>query len=104
MALEQVLGAQPIQVQTLRAGEAMGWSALTPGARTHFPGSRASRVCTVAFSGEQLREACEQDPAIGYALMKRLIEVVTERLDALRIKLAETARNQVTNGQTVGGL
>ena len=90
VALEQVLGDQPIQVQTLRAGEAMGWSALTPGARTHFQARALSRVCTVAFSGEQLREACEQDPAIGYALMKRLIEVVTERLDALRIKLAET--------------
>jgi len=87
VALEEVSGAQP--VQTLHAGDAMGWSALTPGARTHFQARALTRVCTVAFSGEQLREACERDPAIGYALMKRLMELVTERLDAMRLKLAE---------------
>jgi len=89
VALEEVSGAQPVQVQTLHAGDAMGWSALTPGARTHFQARALTRVCTVAFSGEQLRAACERDPAVGYALMKRLMELVTERLDAMRLKLAE---------------
>lgn len=89
VALEEVSGAQAVQVQTLHAGDAMGWSALTPGALTHFQARALSRVCTVAFSGEQLRAACERDPAIGYALMKRLMELVTERLDAMRLKLAD---------------
>lgn len=89
VALEEVSGAQAVQVQTLHAGDAMGWSALTPGALTHFQTRALTRVCTVAFSGEQLRAACEQDPAVGYALMKRLMELVTERLDAMRLKLAE---------------
>jgi CRP-like cAMP-binding protein/hydrogenase maturation factor len=99
VALEEVSGTQPIQVQTLRqvqslrAGDAMGWSALTPGGRTHFQARALSRVGTIAFSGEQLRAACEQDPAIGYALTKRLIELVTERLDAMRMKLAEKSKN-----------
>ena len=30
----------------------------------------------------KLREACEQDSAFGYLMMKRLLEMVTERLDA----------------------
>jgi len=89
VALEEVSGAQAVEVQILHAGDAMGWSALTPGALTHFQARALSRVCTVAFSGEQLRAACDQDPAIGYALMKRLMELVTERLDAMRLKLAE---------------
>jgi CRP/FNR family cyclic AMP-dependent transcriptional regulator len=92
VALEEVSGAQVVQVQTLHADDAMGWSALTPGARTHFQARALSRVCTVAFSGEQLRAACDRDPAIGYALMKRLMELVSERLDALRLKLAEQSR------------
>jgi len=37
----------------------------------------------------ELRAACDQDPAMGYALMKRLLELVTERLDATRMKLAQ---------------
>jgi hydrogenase maturation factor len=89
VVLEEVSGAQAVQVQTLHAGDAMGWSALTSGALTHFQARALSRVCTVAFSGEQLRAACDRDPAIGYALMKRLMELVTERLDAMRLKLAE---------------
>ena len=89
VALEEVSGDKVINVQTLHAGDAMGWSALTPGARTHFQARALSRVCTVAFSGDQLHAACERDPAIGYALMKRLMELVTERLDVLRIRLAE---------------
>lgn len=88
VALEEVSGAQAVEVQTLHAGDAMGWSALTPGALTHFQARALSRVCTVAFSGEQLRAACDRDPAIGYALMKRLMDLVTERLDAMRMKLA----------------
>lgn len=89
VALEEVSGAQAVPVQTLHAGDAMGWSALTPGALTHFQARALSRVCTVAFSGERLRAACDGDPAIGFALMKRLIELVTDRLDAMRLKLAE---------------
>ena len=87
MVLEEVDGNSCVAVQTLHTGDAMGWSALNPGARTHFQARALSRVATVAFSGDLLRALCEKDPAVGYALMKRLMELVTERLDALRMKL-----------------
>ena len=52
--------------------------------------SRAARtVFTVAFLGGELRAACDRDPALGYALMKRLMELATERLDLVRLKLTE---------------
>jgi CRP/FNR family cyclic AMP-dependent transcriptional regulator len=89
VALEEVSGALPVQVQTLHTGDAMGWSAFTAEARTHFQARALSRGSTVAFAGDQLRAVCDEDPAIGYALMKRLMELVTDRLDAMRIKLAE---------------
>jgi CRP/FNR family transcriptional regulator, cyclic AMP receptor protein len=92
VALEQVSGGRTIHVQTLGPGDAMGWSALTPGARTHFQARALSPVSTIAFSGEDLHKACEHDPALGYALMKRLIELVTGRLDAIRMKLAGNSR------------
>jgi hydrogenase maturation factor len=92
VVLEEVTGGNPVHVQTLHAGDGMGWSALTPGAQTHFQARALSRVSTVAFSGEQLRTACDQDPALGYALTKRLLQLVTERLDAVRMKLAVSDR------------
>jgi len=76
------------RVQTLHTGEAMGWSALMAGSRTHFQARAITPVATVAFSGDSLQAACDQDPEIGYALMKNLLELVTERLDATRMQMA----------------
>lgn len=87
VALEDVADGHPVLIQTLHAGDGMGWSALTPGAKTHFQARVLSNVSTVAFAGDQLRAACDRDPALGYALTKRLLELVTERLDAVRMKL-----------------
>jgi CRP/FNR family transcriptional regulator, cyclic AMP receptor protein len=91
---EQRKGAWPVEIQTLHAGEAMGWSALGSNAVTHFQARALTPLSTVAFPAEQIRAACESDPALGYALMKRLLEIVTERLDAMRMRLAERAKAQ----------
>jgi CRP/FNR family transcriptional regulator, cyclic AMP receptor protein len=88
VALEELTGDRPVHVQTLHAGDAMGWSALMAAARTHFQARALSRVSTIAFPSDQIRAACDRDPAMGYQLMKRLMELVTERLDAVRMKLA----------------
>jgi CRP/FNR family transcriptional regulator, cyclic AMP receptor protein len=100
VALEEVTG-EPIAVQTLRAGDAMGWSALTGDGRTHFQARAISPLSTVAFPGEQLREACERDPAMGYALMKRLIELVSERMDAMRLKLDGRGKSKSIGASSV---
>jgi CRP-like cAMP-binding protein len=89
VALEMVTAGQTTRVKTLRAGEAMGWSALTIGCQTHFQARALTPVSTVAFPGDRIREACDRDPEMGYALMKRLLELVTERLDATRMQLVK---------------
>ena len=93
VALEQVAGGEPVRLQTLHHGDAMGWSALTAHAHAHFQARALSPVSTVAFPGERLRQACDRDPTMGYLLMKRLLEVVTERLDATRMRLAGQERS-----------
>jgi CRP/FNR family transcriptional regulator, cyclic AMP receptor protein len=87
VALKMNTGEGSLVVQTLHAGDAMGWSALTAECRTHFQATALSNVQTVCFPGDTLRIACEQDPVMGFALMKGLLELVTERLDAARMKL-----------------
>lgn len=87
VALEMVAAGRRVRVQTLQAGEAMGWSALTADSHTHFQARALSPVSTIAFASERIRQACESDPAMGYVLMKRLLELVTERLDATRMQL-----------------
>jgi len=87
--LEAVSGNLTDEVQTLHSGEAMGWSAITGDSQTHFRARALTPVTTIAFPGVRLRAACEADPALGYALLKRLVELASERLDAMRLKLAE---------------
>jgi CRP-like cAMP-binding protein len=88
VALEQNVGGRPVRLLTLHHGDAMGWSALTGDCRAHFQARALSAVSTVAFPGQRLRKACDRDPAMGYILMKRLLEIVSERLDATRARLA----------------
>lgn len=66
----------------------MGWSALSADSHTHFQARALSPVTTVAFPSARIREACDRDPSMGFAVMKRLLDVVTERLDATRMQLA----------------
>ena len=89
VALESVSGDQMIPVMTLNEGEEMGWSALFANGLTHFQARSISLVRAIAFDGKQLREECEQDTAFGYVVMKRLLEIVTERVDATRMQLLD---------------
>jgi len=89
VALEAISQGASDEVQTLHAGDAMGWSAITGESLTHFQARALTPVTTIALPGIQLRAACENDPALGYALMKRLVELAAERLDAMRLKLTE---------------
>ena len=42
-----------------------------------------------AFDGARLREACDADCGLGYAVMQRLLRVVADRLQALRLQLID---------------
>jgi CRP/FNR family transcriptional regulator, cyclic AMP receptor protein len=88
VALETNVTGACVHVQTLGRGETMGWSALTSGSRTHFQARALTPVSTIALPGDRVREACDHDPALGYELMKRVVELVTERLDMTRLRLA----------------
>lgn len=89
ITLEIIAPGEKIPVQTLGPGDTMGWSALTERARTHFQARALSRVQTIAFDGAKLSIACQYDPAFGYRIMKRLLELVTERLDHTRLQIVD---------------
>jgi CRP/FNR family cyclic AMP-dependent transcriptional regulator len=90
VVLEVLTPARHIKIQTLHQGDAMGWSSLLDTSERHFQARALSSVTAVAFDGAELRQACEQHPSFGYALMKRLLETVTERVDASRQQIGKT--------------
>jgi len=75
------------EVQTLHAGEVLGWSWLFPPFYWHFSAVAKTPVEAVFFYGPRLRERCEQDPALGYELLKRVSEIVLRRLQVTRQEL-----------------
>jgi CRP/FNR family cyclic AMP-dependent transcriptional regulator len=89
IALEIAAPGQTFRVQTLFAGDELGWSALLMGRGKHFQARTLERVDALAFEGSELLAACEEDPLFGFTLMRRLLGVVAERLQSTRLQLLD---------------
>lgn len=90
MVLEITAGGRPMSLQTLHGGDAMGWSSLVDSeGGAHFQARVISPVRALSFDGPALGATCESDPAFGYRMMKALLTLVTERLDASRMQLVD---------------
>jgi CRP-like cAMP-binding protein len=76
-------------VQTLGAGEVLGWSWLFPPFVWHFQARAAEPTEAVSLSGAHLLNVAERDHEFGYELMKRVAQVVIHRLQATRKQLLE---------------
>jgi len=76
-----------VVIDTVSAGEPLGWSWLFPPYLWHFD-ARAARACTaICLSGIMLRQHRDEDPTLSHELFKRTVEVVVRRLQATRRKL-----------------
>lgn len=91
VALEFSAGNGPFHVQTLGPGDAVGWSVLTPDRRARFTARAVTNVTTVALPGDDVLSLCDHNPEIGYVLMRRLLELISDRLDSTRLQLVRHA-------------
>ena len=90
VALEIVAPGHLFRVQTLFAGDELGWSALLGSSGKQFQARALERTEALAFESADLLAACRDDPAFGFALMHRLLGVVAERLQATRVQLLDS--------------
>jgi len=76
-------------IETLGPGTVLGWSWLHPPYRWHF--GAVARVATTAieFDAPAVRRRCDADPAFGYAALRLFTPVITERLQATRLRLLD---------------
>jgi CRP-like cAMP-binding protein len=80
-------GSAPIL--TLGAGDALGWSWLIPPYKWRFDARAIETTLAFALDGKCLRGKCEEDPRLGYELLKRIAEVIVERLHATRLQMLD---------------
>lgn len=82
-------GRGALAIQTLGPGDALGWSWLFPPFVWHFSARALEPTSAICFNGARLRTTCEENCALGYDLMKRVAQVMMQRLQATRLQLLD---------------
>ena len=78
-----------IRIQTIEAGDVVGWSWLIAPYRWHFDIRAIEPIRAFEFDGKCLRGKCEEDHDLGYEMMKRFAHLIEERLQAARLQLLD---------------
>jgi CRP/FNR family cyclic AMP-dependent transcriptional regulator len=91
-----------IEVETLGADTAMGWSWLFPPYRWHLSATALERTTAIVFDADVLRGLMAADPVLGYELMRRFTAVLCDRLQATRRRLAAPNLEAATCGLSSG--
>jgi hypothetical protein len=76
-------------IETIEAGEVLGWSWLFPPYRWHFDARALLPVRATAFDGRCLRGKCADDRDLGYELMSRFAQILIDRLQWTRLRLLD---------------
>lgn len=82
-------GQEPRTLQTLSAGDVLGWSWLFPPYQWYSDAMALEAVGAVALDGACLRGKCDEDPRLGYEMMKRFSRIMLDRLQATRLQLLD---------------
>jgi CRP-like cAMP-binding protein len=77
---------EPVVIETIGAGDLLGWSWMMPPYMWHFTARAIEPTDAIHFAGTILREYCEKDHSLGYELFKRM-SAVMRRLQAARKKM-----------------
>jgi CRP-like cAMP-binding protein len=82
-------GQGPIAIQTIGAGDVLGWSWLMPPYRWNLDAQALEPVRAIVLDGACLRGKCEADHDLGYELHKRFAPLIVQRLQATRLQLLD---------------
>ncbi len=78
-----------VTIQTVGPGEVLGWSWLFPPHLWHFDARALELTRALALDGKCLRGKCDQDPKLGYELMKRFSALIHARMQAARLQIMD---------------
>ncbi len=84
----EVAGAgPPLVIESLHAGDALGWSWLFPPHRWAFDAHCRTQVRAIALDARHLRALIDADPVLGRELTHRVAELVADRLRHARLQI-----------------
>lgn len=90
VAIEMYAAARGrLVVHTVKENEVVGWSWLFPPHRWHFDVRAVEPVRAIAFDARCLRGKCDENPVLGYELMKRFASIMMDRIQATRLQILD---------------
>ncbi len=78
-----------ITIETLDAGDVLGWSWLFPPYRWHFSARAVEPSRVTMLDAACLRAKCGEDHDFGYKLVRQAAAVMMQRLQATRLQLLD---------------
>lgn len=94
VSLQMRTPTEDVVLDTAHDGDVVGWSWLVAPYRWTFDARATDETSAIAFDGLCLRRKCEQDPAVGYALLQRVVQVMATRLHSARVRLLDLYGNK----------
>jgi CRP/FNR family transcriptional regulator, cyclic AMP receptor protein len=85
----RIPGRGTVVIESLPPMSVLGWSRLFPPYTWHFGASAVETTTAVEFDAEQVRQACDADPSLGYDLLRRFVRIVVDRLQSTRVRLLD---------------
>ena len=89
VAIEMRLPTGEVVLDTAHDGDVVGWSWLVAPYRWTFDAVAMDETSVVSIDGACLRGKCDADPALGYALLQRVVQVMSKRLHSARVRLLD---------------
>lgn len=80
VVLESGKDGEPMVVDTIRAGDLLGWSWMFLPCTWQFTARVVAPTRAIVFTGSVLREYCKRDHSLGYELLKRMTTVMNRRM------------------------
>lgn len=82
-------GRGELVIQTVGESEIVGWSWLVPPNVWTFSAKAVERTRAIAFDGDCVLKACEENHEFGYQLVTQFSRVIARRLQATRLQLLD---------------
>lgn len=84
----------PIEVQTLKEGDVLGWAWFSPPYHWYTDAHVMELTSAIAFDGNCLRTKCEKDKKLGYEFMKLILLLMAQEFESTQLKILEVAMKE----------
>lgn len=91
-----VPGRPPIAIESVEAGEIIGWSWLVPPYKWSVDARASGTARVISVDGACLRRKMEADRVLGYEIYKRFLPVMARRIVQNRLRIVELATEPAT--------